>query len=520
MGTCASTGTVGKDININAQKLEQPKQTDKQTVVPGVVDKEDAGDQRLVQKRELADAETGQVIIKGVEDLQQLALEAKEVEEVRLAEVETQRLSEIAEDIRLANEVEEKILAEKQRLVDEQRLEVSNFISNILSTIDKQAEEEATRLAKIAEDLRLAEKEILRAATEAEDLRLAEEEALRLAGESEINCLAEEEEARQIKEACLQRMFEEEAIRIAKEAEALRLAEEAQKAADISSSRVQELTAKLVSLRANAKVARDRAHLILEATKHEPKSTQFGLLKQAGTSALPTFFSRFQERHIVLYRGTLRYYEKAKLDENGAKLFPYGTNLKGWLELRNYHCMVDIHSEDGTLALDATDIILHYDPANPSKTSVNDILEGKGEKDLFLRVPLVEKKMKAVNEIRNHIKWAREFHVEVAEDDRHLFNEIEESCAGKNIKRSFIGVPILGYGSHPPRFAVCQDHIPENTDPIDETKIAAEIEETVNQEKIARAINVAAQAAVLLPKETMVDVFEKRNKATNTVAKR
>ena len=156
-----------------------------------------------------------------------------------------------------------------------------------------------------------------------------------------------------------------------------------------------------------------------------PNPSHFMLLKQSGSSAVvhTTWIKpKFQNRLIALFRGSLQYFEKPYISPTGEQsVFPYGTNLRGWLDLSDYEVLVDITSEDGKVELGAFDIMLHFCNSDPSKPkrgrtmSYQDILLGKGTKDLLLRVEFIEEKMRIVGLIKEHITWAQKFHVNHAE---------------------------------------------------------------------------------------------------------
>ena len=63
-----------------------------------------------------------------------------------------------------------------------------------------------------------------------------------------------------------------------------------------------------------------------------------------------------------------------------------------------------------------------------------DILDGKGgEKDLYLRMPIIQKKVQIAEHIKAHINWARKYNVQVSEEDKKLF---EDEFSKSKSKRS------------------------------------------------------------------------------------
>jgi hypothetical protein len=140
---------------------------------------------------------------------------------------------------------------------------------------------------------------------------------------------------------------------------------------------------------AEVKLAEEAVLRRIQINRERPTTKHFILQKQAGSSAMPTLFSRFQDRQFVLFNGSLRIYEKPKIfknfDTNGnfeknEIIFPYGENLKGMLCLSDYVVYIDLATDDGgkSLCMEATDILLHYEPADSTtKMSPRDILMGK-----------------------------------------------------------------------------------------------------------------------------------------------
>ena len=176
-----------------------------------------------------------------------------------------------------------------------------------------------------------------------------------------------------------------------------------------------------------------------------PAAAHFPLLKQAGSSALPGLFSRFQERHFTVMDGGLRMYGQS---ENA---YPFGSNLKAVFCLGDYAVLTDVVSEENSkkneVQMEVNDMILHYCSRDTSvdttaatgtgayedwcptiTMSIADILLGKGERDLFLRFPVNKagKKVIVCDLLKAHSRWARKY--KVTQEQLQQSIEDEEGC--------------------------------------------------------------------------------------------
>jgi len=154
---------------------------------------------------------------------------------------------------------------------------------------------------------------------------------------------------------------------------------------------------------------------------------------------VPQWFSKFQERQIVLFKGTLQYYESSITNKDGNNVFPFGEKMKGWIDLADYAVLTDVASEDGKLTTDPSDILLHYctpsahgDKKGIPTMSRHDILSGKGDKDLLLRSVFIEKKMGIVGHIAAHAKWRQKY--EEVIDYNSIMQEWSELLVSKGFK--------------------------------------------------------------------------------------
>ncbi len=207
------------------------------------------------------------------------AVEAKKIEEQRLAAEEAARQAEqarIAEEQRLAAE-EAARQAEQARIAKEQRLAAEEAARQAeqarIAEEQRLAAEEAARQAeqaRIAEEQRLAAEEAARQAEQAriaEEQRLAAEEAARQAEQARIaeeQRLAAEEAARQAEQARIaeeQRLAAEEAAR---QAEQARIAEEQRLAAEEAARQAEQ-----ARIAEEQRLAREEAARIAEAARLE-----------------------------------------------------------------------------------------------------------------------------------------------------------------------------------------------------------------------------------------------------------
>jgi len=113
--------------------------------------------------------------------------------------------------------------------------------------------------------------------------------------------------------------------------------------------------------------------------------------------------------------------------------------MKGWIDLVDYAILTDITSEDETYSTDPSDILLHFcKPTSKGKRGVvtmsrEDILTGKGLKDLLLRSIFIEKKMGLVQHLQAHSKWRQKYVETISHEE--IIKEWQDLVVSKGGKK-------------------------------------------------------------------------------------